>query len=192
MSYDACEGNWESRYRFEVLSDEHKPLRAKFSCGEDALDEYLQRRARQDKERGLSVTHVLIHEEQERIAGYYTLSSEVVERGELPGELEKGLGKNLVFPAILLGRLAVDLEFQRGDLGRELLLDALYRALDLSRKSLGTMAILVDPLNNKAQEFYVRHGFEPLGILEAESSEQASSSNPKRRLYLPMGSIARL
>jgi GNAT superfamily N-acetyltransferase len=191
----------EQRYRFEVLSEKHKSLRGAFCCGEDVLDEYLQRRARQDMKRGLSVVHILRDEERECIAGYYTLSSEVIERGELPAELERGLGKNRVFPAILLGRLAVDLEYQGEGLGRELLLDALYRALELSRTSVGVVAVLVDALHEKAQGFYTRYGFEQLDILDPpERNEQEGPDpsgelgprRPKRRLYLPMKSIARL
>jgi len=195
------EGTEERRYRFAVLSEEHKPLRAAFRCGEDALDGYLQTQARQDMRRGLSVAHVLLDEERGRIAGYYTLSSEVIERGELPAQLERGLGRNRVFPAILLGRLAVDLEYQGKGLGRELLLDALYRALEISRKSVGATAVLVDALHEKAQEFYARYGFEQLDILDApERAERAGTQSPggsdprrpKRRLYLPMKSIERL
>ncbi|QIN85123.1 GNAT family N-acetyltransferase [Rubrobacter tropicus] len=148
--------------------------------------------------RGLSVAHVLRDKEQERIAGYYTLSSEVIERGELPAALERGFGRNRVFPAILLGRLAVDLEYQGEGLGRELLLDALYRALELSRTSVGAMAVLVDALHEKAQEFYTRYGFEQLDILEqnegagTRTSGEPGPGHPKRRLYLPMKSITRL
>jgi predicted GNAT family N-acyltransferase len=195
------EGGEEYRYRFEVLSNEHKPLRGAFRCGEEALDGYLQRQARQDMERGLSVAHLLLDKERERIAGYYTLSSGVIRRGELPEELDQGLGKNRVFPALLLGRLAVDIEYQGKGLGRELLLDALYRALELSRTSLGAVAVTVDALDDKAREFYARYGFEQLGTLDAPEqnervetgpSDKSSPDNTKVRLYLPMKSIARL
>lgn len=195
------EGTEERRYRFEVLSEQHGPLRGAFRCGEEALDRYLQRQARQDMRRGLSVAHVLLDEERGRIAGYYTLSSEVIERGELPAELERGLGRNRVFPAILLGRLAVDLEYQGKGLGRELLLDALYRALEISRKSVGAVAVLVDALHERAQEFYIRYGFEQLDILDAPErdvrvgarpSGEIAPGRPKRRLYLPIKSIERL
>lgn len=192
MASDARDEVREQRYRFEILSDKHKPLRGAFSCGEDALDEYLRRQARQDMSRGLSVVHVLHDYERERIAGYYTLSSEVIERGELPGELERGLGRNRVFPAVLLGRLAVDLDYQGEGLGGEILLDALYRVLELSQTSVGLLAVLVDPLHDKAQGFYARYGFEPLNILqqnERVAAEHSDPGDPKRRLYLPVKSI---
>lgn len=192
------EGADERRYCFEVLYGEHGSPRGAFCCGEDALDGYLQRQARQDMKRGLSVAHVLRDKEKERIAGYYTLSSELIERGELPAALERGLRNNRVFPAILLGRLAVDLEYQGEGLGRELLLDALYRALELSRTSVGAMAVLVDALHQRAQEFYTRYGFEQLDVLEQNEGAEARTSgdpapgHPKRRMCLPMESIARL
>lgn len=201
MAPDARGSRDERRYDFEVFSAENKPLRDMFRCGEDELDRYLKRQAHQDIKRGgLAVVHVLRDREQERIAAYYTLSSEVVERGELPDKLERGLGKSRVFPAILIGRLAVDLDYQGGGLGGETLLDALYRALDLSRTSVGAVAVLVDVLHEKAQEFYARYGFEQLDILddtgqrervEATPSEEFSSGDSKRRLYLPIKSITR-
>lgn len=191
----------ERRYDFEVFSAEHKALRESFRCDEAELDEYIKRQANQDMKRSLSVVHVLHDRERERIAAYYTLSSEVVERGELPANLEKGLGKIRVFPAILIGRLAVDLEYQDGGLGAETLLDALYRALDLSQTSVGAVAVLVDVFHEKAQEFYARYGFEQIDILhnpeqeerpEADSSGEFSPVDPKRRMYIPMKSIMRL
>lgn len=198
MASETREGNEERRYDFEVFSAEHKPLRERFYCGEEELDEYIRLQANQDMKRGLAVVHVLHDRERERIAAYYTLSSEVVERGALPEDLEKGLGKNRVFPAILIGRLAIDLEYQGRGLGGETLLDALYRALDLSRTSVGAVAVVVDVLHDKAQEFYARYGFERIDILDkteqkeradAEPSEEFGSSHPKRRLYIPMKSI---
>ena len=202
MDTDVRRGNEEWRFAFEVFSDEHKPLRESFRCGEDKLDGYLRRQANQDMKRGLAVAHVLHDRERERLAAYYTLSSEVVERGELPANLEQGLGKNRVFPAILIGRLAVDLEYQGDGLGSETLLDALYRVLDLSRTSVGVVAVLVDALHEKSQGFYAHYGFEQLHILdtpeqeervEAGPPEYSSSNHPKkRRLYLPIKTIMRL
>lgn len=110
------------------------------------------------------------------------------------------LGKNGVFLVILIGRLAVDLEYRGSDLDGETLLDALDRALDLSRTSLGAVAVLVDVLYEKAQELYARYGFKQIDILdkpeheervETEPSEELRSSYPKRRLYIPMKSIMR-
>lgn len=59
---------------FSLLSKSHD--RKGFSCGNTALDTYLQKQARQDAQRGFSTVIVATEEENpERIIGYYTLAA---------------------------------------------------------------------------------------------------------------------
>lgn len=62
-------------------------------------------------------------------------------------------------PVVLLGRLAVDLQFQRQRLGGALLRDALGRCL-LAARSIGARAIVVHPVDAEAANFYARFRFE--------------------------------
>jgi ribosomal protein S18 acetylase RimI-like enzyme len=62
-------------------------------------------------------------------------------------------------PATLLGRLAVDSKHKGQRLGELLLLDALKRSYEVSLSSVGSMAIIVDPLDEEAVRFYKKYGF---------------------------------
>ena len=68
-------------------------------------------------------------------------------------------------PVILLGVLGVDSRYQGSGLGRMLLHDASLRALSIS-DSLGAKALVVDPVDGGAEDFYARHGFERIPGLE--------------------------
>lgn len=84
---------------------------AEFECGELALDEYLQRYARQDIKRGVARVFVASPLEQPQVvAGFYTLSAASVAAETLPEKWRKKLPRYPV-PVALLGRLAVSLPF---------------------------------------------------------------------------------
>ena len=170
----------ETPFRFEPFGDRHRRLRDFFSCGEKDLDEYLKTRARKEMDRRIAVVYVLYDAVEERIAGYYTLSSLVVERGELPEDMKRGLAKYPVYPATLIGRLAVDDGYQGQGLGGRLLLDALGRALVGSR-AVASYAVISDAKDERAQAFYSRYGFLPLPATVYE-----------RRLFLPMETVEKL
>lgn len=125
----------------------------------------------------IAVVYVLLDRAEERIAGYYTLSSLSV---ELPEDASKGLPKYPEYPATLLGRLAVDNSYQGEGLGGRILLDALGRALAGSR-AVASYAVVTDAKNEQAEAFYERYGFSPL-----------STEDGKIRLFLPMGTVERL
>ena len=125
----------------------------------------------------IAVVYVLYDAAEERIAGYYTLSSLSV---ELPEDMRKSLPKYPEYPATLIGRLAVDESYQGRGLGGRILLDALGRALAGSR-TVASYAVITDAKNEQAQPFYSRYGFLPL-----------STASGERRLFLPMGTVERL
>ncbi|MEL6634322.1 MAG: GNAT family N-acetyltransferase, partial [Bacteroidota bacterium] len=61
-------------------------------------------------------------------------------------------------PVTLMGRLAVSLNFQGQKLGELLLIDALKRSYSVSRE-IGSMAVVVDPVDESAIKFYEKYGF---------------------------------
>lgn len=61
----------------------------------------------------------------------------------------------------LLGRLALDCEFQEHGLGERLLFSAMKRSLDAAME-IASLALVTDPKNKKAERFYRRYGFLPL------------------------------
>ncbi len=159
----------------EPLGSHHD--RAAFSCGEPALDSYLQRQASQDIRRRVAQVFVALGDAPGQIAGYYSLSAASFEKDELPPTLAKRLPYYPV-PAAILGRLAVDGACQGQGLGETLLLDAIRRVVRASA-TLAVYAIVVDAKNDRAVAFYERYGF------RAFASEQ-------RRLFLPLETFEKL
>ena len=144
-------------YLTETLDSKHN--RDNFSCGKDILDNYFLTQAKQDVKRKLSACFVLVDKETDKISGYYTLSSSSILSILIPDSFRKNLPKSyLSIPTILLGRLAIDKAFQGKGIGKFLLIDSLRRCYDIS-ESLGTYAVIVDPLDNEAERFYEKYGF---------------------------------
>lgn len=132
-------------------------LKTSFNSEIPLLDNYIKRQASQDVKKDLSVCYVLADEEM-KILGYYTLSSNSISRDGLPENLLKKLPPSYHdLPAILLGRLVVDKNEQKKGYGEILLMDAFDRCLGLSRQ-LGTLAIIVDPIDENAVDFYKKYG----------------------------------
>lgn len=139
----------------ELLGKTH--IKKDFNCGNEQLDGYLKNQARQDYSRDLSVCYVL--SEEKVIVGYYTLSSNTIDRGEFPEELIKKLPSTYInLPTVLLGRLAVDSKYQGKGYGKFLLINALNEALELSKR-VGILAMVVEPIDNAAEKFYAEYGF---------------------------------
>ena len=152
--------------------------RANFSCGESSLDNYIKQRASQDVKKQVSAAFVLLDKPDVEILGYYTLSSYIIEVENLDSAVAKKLPHYPAFPATLLGRLAVHQSQQGKQLGELLLLDALNRSLSAS-KEVASLAVIVDALNDRAVQFYVKYGFRKF-------------KGEPMKLYLLMQSIKKL
>lgn len=161
-------------YVIEPLDAQHN--RSDFECGVEPLDRYLKQQASQDMRRRIAALFVLVDQDIDSIAGYYTLAATAIRLAELPPEITKKLPKYPLVPATLLGRLAVDQRYQGQGVGSFLLMDALRRSFN---SEIASMAVVVDAKDDKARDFYEHHQFIPF-------PEQS------QRLYLPMTTIAKL
>ena len=158
-------------YLTSPLSPKHD--RTGFRCGIPSLDAYFQTQVSQDMKKKLAACFVII-DHQNQISGYYTLSSASVPVEKAPEEIKKKIPRAYTeIPAILLGRLAVDRTMQGKGLGERLLIDAMKRALEISAM-LGSMALIVDPIDAQARSFYRKYGFISLST---------------GRMFLPMKTI---
>jgi predicted GNAT family N-acyltransferase len=164
--------------RYVISHLEKKHDRNQFTCGIETLDRYLKTQASQDIRKNVAVTYVLTKENSAQVLGYYTLSSMGIFPGELPDELIKRLPRYPILPGILLGRLAVDVQFHGKKLGIYLLLDALKRSLTVSDQ-IGIIAVIVDAIDDAAIKFYKKYGFIGLG-------------EDNHRLFLPLNTIKKL
>lgn len=162
-------------FRVEPLGKAHD--RAAFSCGIEALDNYLRKQASQDVAKRVAICFVLTPDGK-TIAGFYTLSQYSVDLEKLPEEIARRLPKYPEVPTTLLGRLAVNEQFRGQGLGEYLLLDALRRSLDQSRH-VASAAVVVDAKDEAARRFYQHFGFLAL-------------PDTPNRLFLPMKTIEEL
>ena len=135
--------------------------RKNFICEENSLTEYIRKQVSQDVRKKLAACFVAV-DDKLNVIGYYTLSSESLGRESIPNKYLKQVPANYNAPVILLGRLARDLKTKGTGLGEHLLMDALFRSLKVSNESIGAMAVVVDPINDKAIKFYEKYGFEKL------------------------------
>jgi len=161
--------------KIQLLEKTHN--RKNFTCEEDSLTEYIRKQVSQDIRKRLATCFVAIDNKQ-NVIGYYTLTSESLGRELIPEKYLKQVPKNYNAPVILLGRLARDITTKGTGLGEHLLLDALFRSYKLSNESIGAMAVVVDPINEKAFDFYRKYGFEQLPDSE--------------KMFLPMKVIEQL
>lgn len=145
-----------------------------FTCGQPLLDRYIQTQAGQDVKRKLANCFVL-SDDQDTILGFYTLSNDSIPRDYIPSSIPYTIPYPSV-PVTLLGRLAVDSRYKGQGLGKLLLFDALKRSYDVSVTSLGSVAVIVDAIDEAAATFYEQYGFTRLA---------------NGRMFLPMHQIAK-
>lgn len=134
---------------------------AAFHCGQAALDEYIHRYASQDVRRNLARVFVASAAgDSRRLAGYFTLSAGSVACSDLPATIARKLPGYPV-PVALIGRLAVDSEFQGKGLGAILVADACRKVAQASAV-LAVAGIVVDAKDTSAARFYAHFGFVPM------------------------------
>jgi len=144
-----------SKPRIEKLARGHAV--DAFDCGAEALSTYLKRFALGNQSAGAAQTYVAVADD--RVVGYYSLTTASVQYAESPERLRKGLARHPV-PVILLARLAVDHAWQGKGLGAALLRDALRRVL-AAADIVGVRAIMVHAKDEAARRFYEHFDFDP-------------------------------
>jgi GNAT superfamily N-acetyltransferase len=122
------------------------------------------------------VTRVLV-DEQDGIAGFYTLATGQVDFGDLPPELVKKLPRRAL-PVAVLAWLGVDQRHHRKGLGTRLLAQALADC-HAAGQTFAFVAIVLDCVDDAAKAFYQRWDFREM---------------PGRpmRLFLPFSSLSKL
>ena len=151
---------------------------SRFSSGVPALDAWLHRKARLNEARGGARTYVAC--DGDRVAGFYSLAASSVERLRVSSRVGRNMPEPI--PVILLGQLAVDTDYQGRRLGSDLLVDAAQRAHAAS-DLIGSRAIVVQAIDERAKSFYARFGFRPFSereplMLLLRTSELAALLEP--------------
>lgn len=94
------------------------------------------------------------------IYGYFTLNAYSLTYGEFSEDFLQSMPKYELIPAILIGRLAKNLN-QCEIFGCDILFAALHKSKNLSME-VGAKFVVVDSLNQNAKSFYLKHGFKEL------------------------------
>jgi predicted N-acetyltransferase YhbS len=131
--------------------------RSGFACGEPELDRWLTDHALGAQASGSA--RVFASTDGDRVVGYYALAAAQLQASEASERALKGQPKGRPVPAVLLARLAVDMDHQGVGLGRSLLQDAMLRANEAAAE-LGIRVMLVHAKHERASNWYKRFGFE--------------------------------
>ncbi len=143
-----------SRYRGPELLAAHHEVEG-FDCGDEALNEWLRRRALRNQREGSSRTWVVTH--GARLVAFYASSTAAVARVEATRRAARNQPEPV--PAMLLGRLAVDRDHQGKGLAAALLKHFLLKALEVASLT-GVRLVLVHAKDSRAASFYRHFGFE--------------------------------
>ncbi|MBD2452066.1 GNAT family N-acetyltransferase [Nostoc sp. FACHB-152] len=127
---------------------------ADFNSGNAELDEWLQKRALKNEDSGASRTYVVTVEQT--VIASYCLANGSVLNTTAPGRIRRNMPESI--PVMVIGRLAVDLNWQGKGIGRALVRDAVLRTLQAADIA-GIRAILVHAISEEAKQFYERCGF---------------------------------
>ena len=125
-----------------------------FNSGEPSLDEWLKKRALKNQGSGASRCFVLC--ERKKVIGFYSLSAGAICHESAPKSIRRNMPDPL--PVLLLGRLAIDINYHNEGLGSALLRDAMIRTVSVASDA-GIFAILVHSLSEQAKRFYLSRGF---------------------------------
>lgn len=136
----------------QPLRTEHDP--SAFDSGEPALDDWLRKRALGNEPSGASRTYVITAES--RVVGFYCLAAGSVAQQAATGRIRRNVPEPL--PVMIIGRSAIDRDFQGRGLGKALLRDAVLRTLQAAAIA-GVRAILLHAISENAKLFYVHCGF---------------------------------
>lgn len=147
--------------RLELLARGHRSLIAGFENDEPELVTYLRRWALRHQERdSLGRTWVAVDQvdDQQRLAGFFTLAAASLERQLVTvGALDRL--PRFPIPAVLLARLAVDRRVQGQGLGTWLFDEALRKTLLLASEGpIGVRVLVTDAKSERAATFYERKG----------------------------------
>ena len=132
-----------------------------FESGEPLLDEWLKKRAISNLELGASRTYVICPKGSQVVVGFFSLNMGQMLASETMGSMRRNMPSQI--PAVVLGRLAIDLKWQGKGLGRALIFEAMRRAIRAS-EDVAARLVIVHAISPAAENFYKHHGFTRLPV----------------------------
>ncbi|MBR2206200.1 MAG: GNAT family N-acetyltransferase [Prevotella sp.] len=172
---------------FRLLTRELIATCKPFSCGYDDLDEYFLKDSPlwADQMYGKTYCFVL-RDDPQTIVCAFSLSNETIRVDLLPNSQKKRFLKEIPkekrmrrYPAVLIGRLGVDIRFANNGIGTELMQILKFWFVEPDNKA-AVRYLAVDALNNsRTLNYYEKNGF---AYLFKEEEQEAISS----RMKLPL------
>ena len=172
---------------FRLLTRELIATCKPFSCGYDDLDEYFLKDSPlwADQMYGKTYCFVL-KEDPQTIVCAFSLSNETIRVDLLPNSQKKKFLKEIPkekrmrrYPAVLIGRLGVDIQFANNGIGTELMQILKFWFIEPDNKA-AVRYLAVDALNNsRTLNYYEKNGF---AYLFRDEEQEAVSS----RMKLPL------
>jgi GNAT superfamily N-acetyltransferase len=172
---------------FRLLTRELITTCKPFSCGYDDLDEYFLKDSPlwADQMYGKTYCFVL-KDDPQTIVCAFSLSNETIRVDLLPNSQKKRFLKEIPkekrmrrYPAVLIGRLGVDIQFANNGIGTELMQILKFWFIEPDNKA-AVRYLAVDALNNsRTLNYYEKNGF---AYLFRDEEQEAVSS----RMKLPL------
>ena len=158
--------------------------RASFDCGEPELNKYIQTQALKHMKAGISTTMLLPDSEQlpngkYPICAFYTVAPSSISKKKLPNALARKLPHYPV-PVFLLAQMAIHLKYHNKGLGKITLIKALEHIWNIN-SHMRAYAVIVDCLNEKVEQFYLKYDFEIL-----------YKHDCRTRMFIPMKTVSQL
>lgn len=172
-------GFLEEKCYLSVLDDEVLSSVTSFTCGNPDLDDFFlhESSAYNRQLLGKSYCYRLI-DSPEQIVSAFTLSNASIHVDGLPNARKKKVERNIPYsksfrdyPAVLIGRLGVNMDFQSCHVGSELITFVKYWFVDSHNKT-GCRFIIVDSYNlPQPLAFYQSNGFDFVFSSEQQERE---------------------
>lgn len=162
-------------YHYEKLNQHHDL--SKFSCGVEDLDEFLKEDALKQQEQNLNVTYLAIHESE--IIGYVSILADKIECKQIDNTIES---KYKNYPAIKIGRLAVNEKYKGLGIGNEILASICELIKEISEE-IGVSFITVDAYFN-ARSFYQKNSFAQKRIHNPKKLKRKAQRDPTTSIFM--------
>ncbi len=132
-----------------------------FNSGEAVLDDWLHRRAFANMAIAASRTYVVCSTGSHSVIGFYALSMGQILNQEATGAMRRNMPRQI--PAVILGRLAIDQDWQGKGLGAALLRDTVERSVRAAGE-VAARLLVVHAISPAAEAFYRHFGFTRLPV----------------------------
>lgn len=166
----------EGSYGLDRFDRIDSSVLAEFSCGKPHLDSFLKSRAEFFHQEHLATAWIVFHRDIDYPVGYFTLHNDSL---ELTSSEEGDLGLSdhaelKRFPAITIGRLAVDKRLHRTGCSDQVMRLAMSVVMRSIVDRISAARILVVDADNESRvlKFYERHGFQRSDWADKQAKHQ--------------------